>query len=56
VTGGVCDGRVWCGRSTMTEEEVVEAGGRYMSCQRRSEVTLTCTCGHDATKHQREEQ
>jgi hypothetical protein len=43
-------------RRTMTEDEVVEAGGRYMSCQRRSEVTLTCTCGHDATKHERAEQ
>ncbi|KAK3263625.1 hypothetical protein CYMTET_27584 [Cymbomonas tetramitiformis] len=36
----------------MTEEEVEELGGRYMSCQRRSEVTLTCVCGHDSAKHE----
>eukprot|EP00873_Tetraselmis_striata_P022022 jgi/Tetstr1/442286/TSEL_030427.t1 len=33
------------------EEEGDRGGGRLMSCQARSELTLTCTCGHGADKH-----
>lgn len=38
--------------ASLTEAEVQALGGeRFMSCQRRSELTLTCVCGHAVHQH-----